>query len=159
MKTQEVNGKMYKVSEAGTFYNIETADRVIECIEKCRENRARVRLFWGDTASGKCWNDIYDTTGTISRSMGPVKIPILIHNARSTGGGAILTHCILAIKETGKTGRYLYRASNFVQPAAEITESDLQAEGYTHNVNVYGETQTRHKSHAAAQRMAARFMY
>lgn len=159
MKTEILNdGKTYKVSESGTYYNIETPDKVIECIEKCWYRGTRIRLFLGDIKTGKNWNELYDVTGTIGRSTGK-HIPILLNNIRSNGGGAILTHCILAIKETGKNGRYLYRAENFITPVAEIVESDLKNDGYTHNVNVNGQFETRHKTFAAAQRMANRFMY
>jgi hypothetical protein len=159
MHTEILNdGKTYKVTESGTYYNIETPDKVIECIEKCLYNGRRVRLFYGDIKTGENWNELYDISGTIGRSTGK-HIPILLHNTRSNGGGAILTHCIIAIKEPGKNGCYLYRAENFTPPVAEIVESDLKGEGYTHNVNVNGQLQTRHKTFAAAQRMASRFMY
>jgi len=159
MKTETINGGTYKVSESGTYYHIETKDAVINALEKARANRTRVRLFWGDVETGKCWNDIYDITGTIGRSTGTVKIPLLIHNSRSMGGGGILTHCILKIKETGKNGRTLYQSDNFIAPVAEIVESDLKSEGYAYNVLINGELQTRHKTLKQAENMALRFTF
>jgi len=63
----------------------------------------RVRLFLGDAATGLDWNEENDVSGTVSRSCGQVKVPLLIPNARSTGGGAILTHCVVRIDENGRT--------------------------------------------------------
>ena len=49
--------------------------------------------------------------GYVSTSMGPVKIPILLYNNRSSGGRSILTHCIVQIKES-KTSKILYQHPN-----------------------------------------------
>lgn len=81
----------------GTSYHPETPQGVIDMLERARQYNLRVRLFYGDPQTGRDWLEEHDTQGTIGRSMGPVKIPILIHNARSLGGGAILDHCIVRI--------------------------------------------------------------
>ena len=79
----------------GTTYHDRTSTRM----ESIRRQGTRVRFHWGDTATGG------DVTGTISR---PNKIPILILNRRSIGGGAILDHCIVRITAT-KGGCEIYR--------------------------------------------------
>lgn len=82
----------------GTSYNPETSDEIIGIIERLRESQTRITLEYGDIKTGQGWGDIYDVTGTIGRSFGGTqKIPLLIHNRRSTGGGGILTHCIVSI--------------------------------------------------------------
>jgi ribosomal protein L21 len=88
--------KSYKVLN-GTFYNIETPDRTVKALEKIRLSGERIILDYGDINTGKSFGDIYDITGTISRSTGPNKIPILVFSSRSSGGGGILSHCILKI--------------------------------------------------------------
>jgi len=92
----------------GTSYHSETNDKVISVLENCRRNNIRIILDYGDTKTGKSWNEVYDITGRISRSTGTNKIPILLHNSRSRGGCGILDHCIIGIKESrGK--RLLYK--------------------------------------------------
>lgn len=94
METQTINGRSYKVVN-GTYYNAETPDKTIEFLEKVRKSGERIVLDYGNIETMESWGDVYDITGTISRSAGQVKIPLLIHNSRSLGGGAILTHCII----------------------------------------------------------------
>ena len=98
--------KEYKVVN-GTSYSVETSDKVIRVLEHCRKNGTRIVLDYGDTKTGRSWNQIYDVTGRIGRTGGNSKIPILLYNRRSMGGSAILTDCIIAIKES-KGGRILY---------------------------------------------------
>jgi len=97
----------YKVVN-GTSYHVETSDEVIQCLEKCRQNGTRIVLDYGDTKTGKSWGEVYDVTGRIGRSTGTSKIPILLHNRRSIGGGAILDHCIIGIV-TSKGKEPLYK--------------------------------------------------
>lgn len=101
----------YKIVN-GTSYQVETPDEVIRVLESARQNKTRLRLAYGDKETGKDWQESFDVEGTISRSMGPVKIPILIHNARSMGGGGILTHCIVKIV-TSRGKRVLYQHSQY----------------------------------------------
>lgn len=59
--------------------------------------RGRIRIWYGDVASGKSWLEEYDVLGTVGRSMGQFKVPLLIANSRSSGGGAILDHRIVRV--------------------------------------------------------------
>lgn len=91
------------------WFNPETNIEVMKVISSlnCYNSRQRVRLFLGDAKTGKCWNEENDVCGYIGRSAGKIKIPLLINNVNSMGGGAILTHCIVAIYTT--SGRCLYK--------------------------------------------------
>lgn len=91
----------------GTFYDERTSGKIIEVLENAGQNNTRIMLEYGDVETGKGWGDTYDVTGYIGRSMGPIKIPILVHNARSSGGGGILDHCIVNIVTAkGKANLY-----------------------------------------------------
>ncbi len=103
----------YVREPSGTYYHDTVPRPVINALELLRVTKERVRLFIGDSETGRCWLDEWDVTGTISRSMGPIKIPILIASSRSHGGGAILCDCIIKIIVDG---REIYRHQNFQNP-------------------------------------------
>lgn len=99
-----------------TSYDARTIPEVIRILELCRQDRTRIRVHYGDVATGKDWMDVYDVTGKVGRSMGPIKVPLLIHNSRSMGGGAMLDHCIVRIV-TSKGKRVLYQHPLYHQEA------------------------------------------
>jgi len=71
----------------------------------------RLRIWYGDTATGEAWCEEHNVIGYIGNSTGESKIPLLINNSRSMGGDALLDHCIVAIKDT--TGRWRYKHPTF----------------------------------------------
>ncbi|KAE8546185.1 hypothetical protein [Marinobacter nauticus] len=93
-----------------TFHN-ETSAAVQAAITTAYRTGARVRVWLGDTATGAAWTSEFDVLGYIGCSMGPVKIPLLIHNRRSMGGGGLLDHCIVRIDTTD--GQTLYKHPEF----------------------------------------------
>lgn len=106
------DGKEYKQYEGGTCYHPETPERVVFLLENNRiQGRARrLRLVYGDTKTGKSWEEQFDVAGYVGRSTGPRPIPILVNNSRSMGGGGILDHCIIGIRYANrKDGGWLYR--------------------------------------------------
>ena len=117
--------KYLKVGE--TSYYSETSQQVIDALENIREKDIRVRIFYGDIKTGRSWLDENDTDGYVGRSTGTVKIPLLIHNSRSMGGGAILDHCIIRIIDT-KTHRVLYTNPKFHTSKLTIKECKLPRE-------------------------------
>jgi hypothetical protein len=82
----------------------------------------RLRLFFGDQETGRCWLEENDVTGYIGRSMGPMRVSILLSSRSSSGGGAILTRCVIRLIQTNGQ-RELWRHQNFhlpqLQPRAE----------------------------------------
>lgn len=141
----------YKVIN-GTSYHDETSQSVINVLEDARINRKRLRLYLGDAVTGLDWMEECDTTGYIGRSGGTIKVPLLIYNERSYGGGAILDHCIVKIKEA-KGNRVLYMAANYHQPKLTIVDTDMSDKGYTHNLLKDGEIYARLTSLDKAQRL------
>lgn len=101
----------YKVVN-GTSYHIETIDKIVNILEHCRLNNVRIILDYGDILTGQSWGDHYDIAGTIGRSGGTNKIPLLIKTKRSMGGGGILDHCIVNIL-TSKGKEILYSHPNY----------------------------------------------
>ncbi len=112
------NGTMYKVLN-GTYYSSKTSDKIIEVLENARIGRVRLRFDYGHD-NGQSWGEVNDVTGYVGRSTGMVKIPLLIHNTRSMGGGSILDHCIVKIARSNDKSKVLYQHKNyqpFVQPS------------------------------------------
>ena len=103
----------------GTSYDTRTPDEVIRVLESARINRTRLHISLGDTDSGRDWLEEYETHGYIGRSMGPVKVPLMIANSRSLGGGAILDHCIVRIRESAG-GRVLWQHPQYHHGQMEI---------------------------------------
>lgn len=97
MSTELKTSIKYTIQD-GTSYHSETPKKIIDIIEDARINHDRLRFCFGDTNTGKDWEERYDTTGYIGRSTGPVKIPLLIKRSNSTGGGGVLDHCIVKIE-------------------------------------------------------------
>lgn len=85
------NGDMY--------FHKDTAIPVAELLyHNCTSTTSeRLALDLGDTDTGESWGEVYEIMGHVGRSTGQVKVPLLIHNAWNTGGGVILTHCIVGI--------------------------------------------------------------
>jgi hypothetical protein len=81
-----------------TFHE-STPTEIKELLTRLNASRRRVRIWYGDTKTGRSWNEENSVTGEIGRSMGPAKIPLLIANRRSYGGGALLDHCIIRIDD------------------------------------------------------------
>ncbi len=141
----------YKVIN-GTSYHVGTSLNVINVLEDAMINRNRLRIYLGDVTTGLDWMEEYDIVGYIGRSGGSVKIPLLVYNARSYGGGALLDHCIVKIKEAKGT-RILYQSPNYHQPELTIVDTDMSDNGYTHNVLKDGEIYARCTSFKKAQQL------
>jgi hypothetical protein len=122
----------------GTSYHNETPDEVIRVLESARQNRTRLHISLGDTASGRDWLEEFESHGYVGRSMGPVKVPLLVANTRSLGGGSILAHCIVRIRESAG-GRVLYQHPDYHHGRLEIrqkTEPVTLPDGRTLTVDV-----------------------
>lgn len=83
-------------------------DEVVKILEQSRTQKIRLVLDFGDVKTGKSWGEVHNIKGYVGRSTGPIKVPILIYNARSLGGDAILDDCIVKITAS-KGGAVLYK--------------------------------------------------
>ena len=95
----------------GTSYHKDTPQKVIEILDSNLNGyrQQRLRFYFGDALTGRDWKEEYDIYGYVGRSTGQVKIPLLIHNRSSTGGGALLDDCIVKITESKAPHRVLYQ--------------------------------------------------
>lgn len=117
------DGKTYQVVN-GTFYHEKTPEAVIKWLETSRVRRQRIRNFYGDAETGRDWMNEYDVLGIVGRSTGDIKIPLLIANSRSHGGGGILDHCIVRIATKDASGRLVdvYKHPHYRLPSFKIRE-------------------------------------
>lgn len=129
-------------------FNEKTNDKVKAILSSVYNSGQRIRIVYGDTETGKDWLEENDVTGTIGRSTGVKKVPLLIANSRSYGGGAILDHCIIKIVTTD--GKYvLYEHETYNQPKLEIKDSDHK--DYNFLVTADGNAHARFKSEKSAK--------
>lgn len=92
----------------GTTYRDGTPQRVVEILEDARRSQRRLCIRYGDQQTGRDWGDTGERMcGTVNRSTGTIKIPLLVKTARSTGGDGILDDAIVRITEP-KSRRVLY---------------------------------------------------
>lgn len=129
-----------------TYYNENTPESVKRGLEYARVNRLRVRLFYGDVKTGRDWFEENDVCGYVGRSNGQCKVPLLIHNSRSLGGGAIMTDCIVRMFVDG---RQVYKHPKYRVEFKHIIESKHE---YPFQVMANGETIARFKTAKQAER-------
>jgi len=131
----------------GTCYHEKTPDNIVGILERARISGNRIRVFYGDTITGRCWMDEFDTIGRVGRSTGDIKIPLLIKNRRSLAGGALLDDCIVKIVSGYST---LYQHHNFNLPDISVVQSHVP--GYMYGVDFDYSRQVNFPTKAQAER-------
>lgn len=128
---------------SGTYFSPGTDVAVKRVLEEAREQRYTIRLHLGDRKTGQSWNEEWDVIGQVGRSMGPMRIPLLVAKGEH-GGGAISTNSIVRIQRI-KSGS-LYDPKNsvdlYVHPLytppefrwKRETKDDMLAKGYVAKV-------------------------
>jgi hypothetical protein len=106
-----------------TYFDPGTDPKAAAVLESRRQTGGTVRLVLGDTRSGEAWLNEYDVVGKIGRSGGSLKVPLLVEDDES-GGGAILTACVLHIIDWA-SGRTLYRHPVYREPELSLRPSDV----------------------------------
>lgn len=137
----------YKIFN-GTYYDHQTDEKVITIIDEALRSKRKLKIYLGDRKTGRDWCEEHDKTGTIGRSTGPIKIPLLMTSSRSYGGGVLLEDAIVKIVDFDSK-KVLYQHPNYKAPIVEIVPSDMPE--YTHNTMVNGTLHGRHSSLRSAQ--------
>jgi hypothetical protein len=133
----------------GTTYKDDTPQEVVEALERARNTGKRIRLFYGDSETGRDWQEEWSVTGTVGRSTGRLKIPLIIANRRSMGGPGILDDCIVRLYVDG---REVYRHFKYNQPEYEILPYSRRHMPAPFRVLADGKLHARFKSRLAAER-------
>jgi hypothetical protein len=135
-----------------THYASDTPQTVRDILESARESGRRLRIFYGDAATGRDWMEESDVIGTIGRSTGAVRVPLMIAGARSLGGPQLLDHCIVRILDVA-TKRELYRHPRYNLPTLEIDEPATP--DYKASVNANGTLHAQFRSAKSAAHYVA----
>lgn len=106
--------------DLGTWFDPDTHPEVKRQLELAMKGGYRLRIEYGDRETGQAWDD-RPMGGRISRSMGPMKVPLLIRRAGSYGGESILDACIVKISET-PGGRLLWQHPTY-SPAPKLASA------------------------------------
>ena len=144
-----VNEKKYKVLD-NTYFHLDTPDNLCALICELISKRSKVKIFLGDPKTGENWNEEHDTIGTIGKSTGRIKIPLLVPSAY--GGTALMTDNIVEIytlKDRHNTRKCLYKCDKFKFSSIEIKEGNLPE--YPYSVYVDGELYSNHKTERSAK--------
>lgn len=139
-----------------TWFNPNTPAKVRKVLEDCRKDERLIRVFYGDTDTGRSWLEENDVIGTVGRSTGIMKVPLLVPEGEC-GGGSLLDHCIVKIVDAD-TLDVLYEHKSFHVPEMTISPLAKPIEGLTHEVLVDGEVHARFKNMAQACQWVA-FMH
>jgi hypothetical protein len=139
----------------GMWFTNETPEAIKIALVNGYRSNYRFRLWYGNAESGKSWNEENDICGYIDKSNGSVKIPLLLANNTSSGGGGIMTDCIVKIYNI-TLKKVVYVHPTFNQSKFEaVNGSDM--ESYAANVLQDGDVYARCKSFQKAVNLA-RFM-
>jgi hypothetical protein len=80
----------------GVYYHATTPMEVVRVLAHARSRRQRIRIHLGVTDPakpdvGRDWMEENDVEGYIGNSIGPLKVPLLIHNASQMAAVQSLT--------------------------------------------------------------------
>lgn len=92
------------------FDNVDA--KLVSIILQYRGSKERLRLFYGDIHAGRSWNEEYNVMGSIGRTCGNFKVPVLLNNSRSYSGEAISIGSLIRIDEIS-SHRTLWQVPGF----------------------------------------------
>ena len=98
---------------SGNVAEIEVpCDKVGYLLQCAYDHKYRVRVWYGDTVTGRAWNDFHDVKGTIGASTGERPVLLLIPKSTSLCGTSLLSLFIVRI-DIIKDRRTIYKHENF----------------------------------------------
>lgn len=134
-----------------TWFHPDTPIEVRRILERYRKSGRPLRLFYGDKETGRDWLEENDVVGTVGRSCGVLKVPILLAKGESWGV-SILDDCVVKLADV-ESRKELWAHPNYQPPTMEIV-AERQGR-YTHAVYVGGEIHARFQSYAKAAQWVA----
>lgn len=115
----------YVRSATGTCYRSTTSEAVVAALEHAIAHQYRVRLFYGDTATGVDWCDDDEVLGYVTRTYGSLlQRPALLPHPEHPTGAVILDSSIVRIMGV-KTKQELYRHPWYRLPRLWITPDNV----------------------------------
>ena len=119
-----VDGMAFEVAlllNDGTLkeYSRTVDDKFISVLLRAYKYKFRIRIWYGDTETGRAWNEEYDVMGTVGRTTGNIKIPILVYSKKSWGGSALLMGNIIRIDDI-EDRRTLWQVPDFHVEKMEV---------------------------------------
>ncbi len=105
----------------------------------------------GNADTGEDWLDDFEVVGRIGRSMGPMRVPLLIEDGEC-GGGSLITNSVLRIQRLSD-GKDLYRHPAYKTPEIELCSS--KEKGYVADAVWDGRTEASFKTWEEAERWRA----
>lgn len=131
--------RMAAKRELGTWFDPRTPKKVCRVLEQARKNGTLLRLFYGEPETGRDWLEEHDVLGTIGRSTGVLKVPLLIGEGGHSGP-AVLDHCIVRIIRV-EDGKVLYQHPRY--HLGELTVTHAADQETPAEVNVDGRLAAR----------------
>lgn len=122
----------YKVHPAsGTHYPADMHDDLVDKLEQHKADGTRLKFEYGDSKTGQSYGDM--ESGHLGRSTGEHKIPLIIHNSRSSGGPALSGVVKVSHADSSKGGT-VWQHPNYKAPKSfnvinKDDESDDLAKG------------------------------
>lgn len=119
------------LNDKKTWFDSDTPYKVRTLLERYRRSGKELRIFYGDRQTGRDWLEEFDTVGTIGRSTGAMKVPLLMID--EYGGTAISTNSIVRLMDV-ESGEELYRCKNYHQPSLTVGDADCVDDQYNYGV-------------------------
>lgn len=147
----------------GTSYYNGTNPKVIEALEYARNKGIRISLSYGDKKTGRDWMEENWVDGYVGRSTGVNKIPLLLSNRKSIGGGAILTDAIVRIRYSdGKQilyqhPKYHHAVLTIRKPIVSTHATPSHRDRYAAAVYADGHLHAQFRTKLAAERFVKKF--
>lgn len=123
---------VYRQHRSGVYYHAATPRQVVDALDAAASDGSKVRIHYGDPRTGKDWLEEHGVEGRLSRSMGPLKVPLMIAG-NSQWGDALLDHCIVRLEvrpAPGKPFEDAYRHPCYHIGKIEMGPSGLETHPY-----------------------------
>lgn len=106
----EVGSFIGKENRLKVYDNVD--DSLMDILLKARACHFCIRVWYGDSETGKSRNEEYNIIGRVGRTTGRIKIPILINNSRSLEGSTFFVGSVIRIDDI-EDKRSLWQLPNF----------------------------------------------